>query len=83
MTGTQPIESLVRSTTRESLYVKTVHDTVVVVGYWDDLDPEPGRTDVTNAMHAVARALDAEGYDVSEVETRYGEARVRVLRYRE
>lgn len=69
-------EEIARS--HRELDVHERDDHVIVVGYWDDLSPEPRRTHVTDQLHEFRRGVWNTAYEVSDVYQRCGQAHVRV-----
>lgn len=73
------VEGIVEDTTCEYLYVNEYGEDVIVSGTWDDLNPEPERTEVKQALQAVQQALQEHDFTVSDVQSQYGAARIHVL----
>jgi hypothetical protein len=64
---------------------KTVHvnempnDRVRLSVNWDDLNPEPRRSENLDELESARKALIDEGFEVSEITRYYGRAYVTVL----
>lgn len=66
------------------LYVDEKDDHVVITGTFDDLDPEPDRTEVDKTLSKMKRDIEWNNEfpvpveEVSEIESRYGRKFIRI-----
>jgi len=54
-----------------------INGTCVLVGYWDDLSPDPRRQRVRDELSDARRRL-LDDFDVSTIEEEYGRAKIRI-----